>query len=57
MNREELNVTGDTQKRGHRKPYHSPKLVNLGPIQSLVQGAAPNAGNDNNDVTADGSAS
>jgi hypothetical protein len=38
---------GLSEEKGVRKPYHSPELVNLGQIQSLVQ-SGNFSGNDGN---------
>jgi hypothetical protein len=47
MNDESLSVKSADQEQTdpQRMPYHAPKLVSLGPIQSLVQASGP-LGND-----------
>jgi hypothetical protein len=58
MNKEPLNAenAGPNREEGRRKPYHSPELVNLGPMQSLIQSTAP-TGSFDGGVVIDGTAS
>ena len=49
MNQQGDSVSG-TEPRGQRLPYHAPRLVSLGSVESLVQGIAligSDAGSDN----------